>query len=148
MEGQCRPLSRPISSQHGVGDQDWICKETPSRLCEHRWREELGLGGLSGIGVRKGKVGAMQNLLAQVAGVSSHDGGIFSKRPQQRTSLEVLQRILEHRGKDNETLTVVEMSAEHRKAQQAHMNRHMLLQECHKDVKQFNPHARKLSLSR
>ena len=98
--------------------------------------------------MRKGKVGAMQNLLAQVAGVSSHDGGIFSKRPQQRTSLEVLQRILEHRGKDNETLTVVEMSAGHRKAQQVHMNRHMLLQECHKDVKQFNPHARKLSLSR
>ena len=115
------------------------------RICEHRWREDYVEDSEAGQGR---KVGAMQSLLAHVAGVSSHGGGIFSKRPQQRTSLEVLQRILEHRGKDNETLTVVEMSAEHRKAQQVHMNRHMLLQECHKDVKQFNPHARKLSLSR
>ena len=123
----------------------WEMMSSSEEICEHqgehRWREDSEAG-------QGRKVGAMQSLLAHVAGASSHGGGIFSKRPSQRTSLEVLQRILEHRGKDNETLTVVEMSAEHRKAQQAHMNRHMLLQECHKDVKQFNPHARKLSLSR
>ena len=67
----------------------------------------------------------------------------FTKRPQQRTSLEVLQRLLDHRGKDNENLVVVEISADKRHSQRMQMNRHMLLDECHKDVKPYGP-AQKL----
>ena len=76
----------------------------------------------------------------------------FTKRPQQRTSLEVLQRLLDHRGKDNENLVVVEISADKRHSQRMQMNRHMLLDECHKDVKPYGPAQKMLqkkqSLSR
>ena len=82
----------------------------------------------------------------------------YTKRPQQRTSLEVLQQLLEHRGKDNESLAVVQISAGEqlgghtRPAQRVQMNRHMLLNECRKDTRPFDPqhqHWHKLrSLSR
>jgi hypothetical protein len=79
----------------------------------------------------------------------------FTKRPQQRTSLEVLQRLLEHRGKDNESLVVVEIGARHCQPRRVQMNRHMLLNECRKDVKLYaHSHAhshvppKKESLSR
>jgi len=60
----------------------------------------------------------------------------FTKRPQQRTSLEVLQRLLDQRGKDNESLAVIDVPAEHPQLSvRLQMNRHMLLSECSKDVK-------------
>jgi len=82
----------------------------------------------------------------------------YTRRPQQRTSLEVLQQLLEHRGRDNESLAVVQISAGEqlgghaRPAQRVQMNRHMLLNECRKDTRPFDPqhqHCHKLrSLSR
>ena len=78
----------------------------------------------------------------------------YTKRPQQRTSLEVLQRLLEHRGKDNESLAVIDMPAKHPQLSvRRQMNRHMLLSECSKDVKACDvqrQHAqqKKASLSR
>lgn len=77
----------------------------------------------------------------------------FTKRPQQRTSLEVLQRLLDYRGKDNESLVVMDISAEHRRPRRLQMNRHMLLNECSTDVRASSAHHqhvpyRKASLSR
>ena len=82
--------------------------------------------------VTEGKMESLRNQWAKAA-----QSARFTKRPQQRTSLEVLQRLLEHRGKDNESLAVIEISAEQRRFQRLQMNRHMLLSECRMDVKPY-----------
>ena len=88
-----------------------------------------------GLVEEEGGAGRMERMRKQF---SMH----YTKRPQQRTSLEVLQRLLEHRGKDNESLAVVQVSAGEqlvrRPPQRIQMNRHMLLNECRKDTKPYD----------